>query len=78
MSEVVPISIVHMWYRVHVESTHIFNVEKYNSTFVRISLAQGKKNVPNRNTIVTCGDKTIQGQTPLMLFPLSTQLLHWN
>ena len=39
MSVVLPISIVQMWYRVHVENTDIFNDEKYNSTLIRISLA---------------------------------------
>jgi hypothetical protein len=43
MSVVIQISTVHMWYRVHVEGTHIFTEEKYNSTFTKISLARKKK-----------------------------------
>ena len=73
MRVVLPPSIVHMWYRVHMENTDLFN-EKKNSTLIRISLARGKKEfIAHRKSIVTCGDKTIQGGTILTLFPLSIQ-----
>ena len=61
-----------MWYRVHMENTDLFNEKKIHLDKDQ-SGAGKKKFIAHRKSIVTCGDKTIQGGTILTLFPLSIQ-----